>query len=139
MSVRMALVKLSALAAGGAVVGGGAVHVAEAPAAKVQYVKQAKAAPARVAKRKIVRTAAAEPRKMKRIRRVVTKTVSCAPAAEPQQIAMAMPALPQLPQMPMPSGGGDGGPVVMGLSGFPCVGGHNGQEGVPLCPDARNR
>ena len=26
-----------------------------------------------------------------------------------------------------------------GLSGFPCVGGHNGQEGVPLCPDARNR
>ena len=26
-----------------------------------------------------------------------------------------------------------------GLSGFPCVGGHNGQEGVPLCPDAKNR
>ena len=28
---------------------------------------------------------------------------------------------------------------ALGLSGFPCVGGHNGQEGVPLCPDARNR
>jgi putative transposase len=26
-----------------------------------------------------------------------------------------------------------------GLSGFPCVGGHNGQEGVPLCLDARSR
>ena len=26
-----------------------------------------------------------------------------------------------------------------GLSGFPCVGGHNGREGVPLCPDARSR
>lgn len=26
-----------------------------------------------------------------------------------------------------------------GLSGFPCVGGHNGQEGDPLCPDARSR
>ena len=26
-----------------------------------------------------------------------------------------------------------------GLSGFPCVGGHNGREGVRLCPDARSR
>jgi RHS repeat-associated protein len=26
-----------------------------------------------------------------------------------------------------------------GLSGFPCAGGHNGQEGVPLCLDARSR
>ena len=42
MSVRMALVKLSAFAAGGAIIGGGAVHVAEAPAQQVQYVKHAK-------------------------------------------------------------------------------------------------
>ena len=26
-----------------------------------------------------------------------------------------------------------------GLSGFPCVGGYNGEEGDPLCPDARSR
>ena len=52
MSVRLALLKVTALAAGGAVVGGGAVHVAEAPAKNVQYVKQAKAAaPKRVVKR----------------------------------------------------------------------------------------
>ncbi|WP_324787750.1 hypothetical protein [Sphingopyxis sp. MG] len=25
-----------------------------------------------------------------------------------------------------------------GLSGFPCVAGHNGQQGVPLCHDAKN-
>ena len=38
----MALAKLMAYAAGGAVIGGGAVHVAEAPAAQTQYVKRAK-------------------------------------------------------------------------------------------------
>ena len=88
MSVRMALVKLSAFAAGGAVIGGGAVHVAEAPAQQVQYVKHAKgsAANSTKAKRKIVRRqAAAEPRKMKRIRRVVTRSYSCAAPEAPQQ------------------------------------------------------
>jgi hypothetical protein len=30
-------------------------------------------------------------------------------------------------------------PVCEGLSGFPCVGGYNGEEGDPLCPDARSR
>ncbi len=29
--------------------------------------------------------------------------------------------------------------VTTGLSGFPCVGGYNGEEGDPLCPDARSR
>ncbi|WP_341896535.1 hypothetical protein, partial [Sphingobium sp. YR657] len=28
--------------------------------------------------------------------------------------------------------------VGPGLSGFPCVAGHNGQQGVPLCHDAKN-
>ena len=79
MSVRMALAKLSAVAAGGALAVGGAVHVAEAPATaspqyrsdgkyvkggKVQYVKET------TAKRVV-------PRKVKRIRRVVEMT--CAP------------------------------------------------------------
>lgn len=27
---------------------------------------------------------------------------------------------------------------LAGLSGFPCVAGHNGQQGVPLCHDAKN-
>jgi transposase-like protein len=31
------------------------------------------------------------------------------------------------------------GHVGLGLSGFPCAGGHNGREGVPLCRDARSR
>ncbi|WP_206435068.1 hypothetical protein, partial [Sphingobium yanoikuyae] len=30
------------------------------------------------------------------------------------------------------------GGAAMGLSGFPCVAGHNGQQGVPLCHDAKN-
>ncbi len=28
--------------------------------------------------------------------------------------------------------------LARGLSGFPCVAGHNGQQGVPLCHDAKN-
>jgi hypothetical protein len=46
MSVRMALAKLSACAAGCAIIGGGAVHVAEKQAAKTEYrkVKVAKVA-----------------------------------------------------------------------------------------------
>ena len=46
MSVRMALAKLSAVAAGGALAVGGAVHVAEAPAAEMLADKDGKAAPA---------------------------------------------------------------------------------------------
>ena len=42
MSVRMALAKLSAVAAGGALAVGGAVHVAEAPAAETKNVKSVK-------------------------------------------------------------------------------------------------
>ena len=65
MSVRMALVKLAAFAAGGAVLGGGAVHVAEAPAATVQYVKHKRPAPTVkhiVKKHKAKRMVAARPK-----------------------------------------------------------------------------
>ena len=55
MSVRMALAKLSACAAGGALLGGGAVHVAEQPARQVQYVKQVKAAPKGQPRRTVAR------------------------------------------------------------------------------------
>ena len=42
MSVRLALAKLSACAVGGAMIGGGAVHVAEQPRARAAVVKQSK-------------------------------------------------------------------------------------------------
>jgi len=69
MSVRMALAKLSACAAGCAVVGGGAVHVAEAPAQETQYRK--------IKQVKQVKQAKPVKRKIKRIRRVIKKTTCC--------------------------------------------------------------
>ena len=118
MSVRMALVKLAAFAAGGAVLGGGAVHVAEAPAAQTTYVKHAKrvvTAPVRHhASRKAPRLATAAPRKTRKIRRVVTRSYSC---AQPQQQMAMVPMLPQLPQQPMPEGGSGGQTVIVGGSG----------------------
>ena len=82
MSVRMALVKLAAFTAGGAVIGGGAVHTAEAPAAQTQYVKHAKRT-AQTTKTKVKRAPAvrriakAGPTKQRKIRRVVTRSYSC--------------------------------------------------------------
>jgi len=58
MSVRMALAKVALFTAGGAVAGGGAVHMAEAPAAQTQYVKQAKRS-AQTTKPKVVKRKAA--------------------------------------------------------------------------------
>ena len=125
MSVRMALAKLSACAAGGALIGGGAVHVAETPStARPQYVKHAtasKPSSGTHARRHLARRGEAHgPRKVRRIRRTVTRTISC---EQPQQMAMVpMPApmLPPLPQAPM-SGGGGSAPVVIGggpIGGF---------------------
>jgi len=123
MSVRMALAKLSAFAAGGALIGGGAVHVAEAPAAQTTYVKHAKVAVCAggdhngsapgcgrvVARRHIARMAHAEPRKVRRIRRVITRTYS-----QPQEMAMVpVPYMPPLPPQPVSSSGG-GQTVVVG-------------------------
>ena len=65
MSVRMALAKLCACTCGGAIIGGGAVHVAEsARPAVVHSSKSTKAAPkkryaVRTVKRKVVKTAVA--------------------------------------------------------------------------------
>jgi len=74
MSVRMALAKLSACAAGCAIIGGGAVHVAETPAKDVQFrsVKMVKGEKVKPVKR-VIRTAAA-PRTVKRVRKIVKKT-----------------------------------------------------------------
>ena len=86
MSVRMALAKLSAFAAGGALIGGGAVHVAEQPARQTQYVKHVKGCSnggsgpnCRVQRRHIVRREA--PRPVTRMRRIVTRSTTCRMAA----------------------------------------------------------
>jgi hypothetical protein len=116
MSVRMALAKLMAFAAGGAVIGGGAVHVAEAPAKNVEYVKRAKrVAVAPVKRVKAKRIVAADPVKQRKIRRVVTRSTTCA-APEPQQMAM-VPYMPPLPPQPMPESSGGGQNVIIGGSG----------------------
>ena len=61
MSVRMALAKLSACAAGWALVGGGAVHVAETPAEKGEYRKVKMVKTEKPVKR-VVQRAEPEPR-----------------------------------------------------------------------------
>ena len=71
MSVRMALAKLCACACGGAVIGGGAVHVAERPN-RPAYVKHIK-------NRVVARRPSAVARKTTRRRIVTTTTTACAP------------------------------------------------------------
>ena len=86
MSVRMALTKLCAVAAGGAVIGGGAVHVAEGANARTSYSKQrtmyAKHAPKRVIHRTAARTG--------KVRRIVTKTTTTCATSEvaPEPLAV---------------------------------------------------
>ncbi|KER35605.1 hypothetical protein AL00_14825, partial [Sphingobium indicum F2] len=100
----MALAKLCACAAGGAIIGGGAVHVAEsARPAGVQSTKSVKAAPRKhYAVRKVQR---------------VVKTVSCAPqtvTVTTQAAPIPLPAPVAAAEMPVMSGGGGGGaPVVL--------------------------
>src|SRR3546814_2704682 len=107
MSVRMALAKLCACACGGAIIGGGAVHIAESPRpAHLTKIKSIKHAP---------KEQAAE-----RIRRTVT-TTACAPGlvtiatqAAPIPLPPVQPAMPA--EFPVTSSGG-GVPVVIGGSG----------------------
>ncbi|MFA7587019.1 MAG: PEP-CTERM sorting domain-containing protein, partial [Novosphingobium sp.] len=84
--------------------------MAEAPAAKPQYAKQVKA-PAK-AKRHIAKR---EPRKVKRVRRIVKRTTTCEPAPQMAMVPMPMPYMPPLPQQPISSTGG-GVPVIIGGS-----------------------
>ena len=97
MSVRMALVKLAAAAAGGAVVAGGAVHVAEAPAAQTTYVKHAPKQAPKAKRKKPRRVAVSTPHnRQRKIRRVVTRSVSCVPQPQAQHMAMVSVRLQQL-------------------------------------------
>ena len=109
MSVRMALAKLCACTCGGAIIGGGAVHVAEsARPAVVHSSKSTKAAPK---KRYAVRTVK---------RKVVKTAVACAPqtvtvTSQPAPVPLPAPLPPA--EMPMMSGGGGAVPIVMGGGG----------------------
>ena len=122
MSVRMALAKLCACTCGGAIIGGGAVHVAEsARPAGVHSNKSVKAAPKRYA----VRT----------VKRKVVKTVSCAPqtvSVTTHAAPIPLPAPVAAAEMPIMSGGG-GVPVVMagggGFGGGGFIGGFFGGSG----------
>ena len=73
MSVKMARAKLSAVAVGGAVIGGGALHVAGQPMerpAQMHKIKKIKRAPVRVAHYR------PKKRVVKRVRRVLTTRVT---------------------------------------------------------------
>ncbi|MFN3458880.1 MAG: PEP-CTERM sorting domain-containing protein, partial [Novosphingobium sp.] len=89
MSVRMALAKLAAAAAGGAMLGGGAVHVSEAPSkGEIHHVKPVKVKTTKPAKRIAKRPAK---REIHRARRIVTTTTTktCEPA--PQMAMVPVP------------------------------------------------
>ena len=99
MSVKTALAKLAAAAAGGALLGGGAVHVAEPQSADVTTFKSTKA-PVKYtkgpARRVVLKTPT--PKKVKRIRRVIEDQPECEEDCKPR---MAMVPIP-LPQAPAP-------------------------------------
>ena len=117
MSARTALVKFVALAASGTLLGGGAVHVAETMnTARPHYVKHAKIAKTVAVAAPIHARAhlAAVPRKVKRTRRVITRTYE--PQPEPQLAMAAIPLLPPLPPQPSSSGGGTSVVIGGGLS-----------------------
>ncbi len=118
MSVRMAIAKLTAAAAGGAVVGGGAVHVAEPQSAQVSY----KSDKADEGETELVyvkgdgptarRTIPPLPREQLRLRRTI-ETECC--VEEVAALGAPLP-LPPLPSAPI-SGGGSGQPIIIGGSG----------------------
>ena len=113
MSVRMALAKLCACTCGGAIIGGGAVHVAENPPQRASFVKQArmiKQAPRRYARVKAV----------KRHRRVRTACVVRTPGTTTTTRTITYPGggMPMpLPPLPPMAGSSGGGVTVIGGSG----------------------
>src|SRR3954471_13196282 len=116
MSVRMALAKLCACTAGGAILGGGAVHVAENPPQRPALVHHSKVA---AAPRVAVRT-------VKRVRRVVrTACVVRQPGRTIVTRTFAYPPAPMAPPPPIEvvSGGGAPPPIIVGGSGGGFFGG----------------
>jgi len=93
----MALAKLCACTCGGAIVGGGAVHVADVPPAQERsYSTKVMTKKARVIRK------GAPARQAKRIRRVVTRqSVSTCPAPKVTVVTAAQPPMP-IPYAPLP-------------------------------------
>jgi hypothetical protein len=134
MSVKMALAKLSATAAGGALLAGGAVHVAETPSADGMHIKSAKSVKSEPVK--YVKERRAErriPKTVQRKRRIVRRVVECKPVGPAGTVLhgggrviegsdqcaptyrMAYAAVPvPLPQLPPIQGGSSGGVTVIG-------------------------
>src|SRR5688500_2579775 len=98
MSVRTALAKLSAAAAGGALIGG-AVHVAEPQAAETSYRSEKSVKTERP--RYVKQERPVVPRRERTVRRVVERE-----CCEEEQYAMVPIPLPQLPQQPIIATGG---------------------------------
>ena len=129
MSVRMALAKLCACTCGGALIGGGAVHVAESAKTRQVYAtKQTK---------RVVRKVATVRRPVSRVRRVVTQTLAACPPAVVTVTSQGAPIpLPPVSyaglgssgEMPIVSGGSGGGglAVIGGSGGFSGGGGFFG-------------
>ena len=105
MSVRMALAKLCACTCGGAIIGGGAVHVAERPhAVRIHRVA-----------RHIVRQTIAPGR----VRRVVTTTRATCPAAVVTVASQGTPVpVPQPQGFALGSSGVVGPALIGGTGGF---------------------
>src|SRR4051812_26191147 len=99
MSVRMALAKLCACACGGAIVGGGAVHVADQVETR-RVVAQVK--------KQTVQRSYRRP-----VRRMIWRTVTTTRAAQGTQVVIVTPQGAPIP-LPPPSYGGSGGemPIV---------------------------
>lgn len=97
MSVRMALAKLCACTCGGAIIGSGAMQIADVPAARAQSAKPC--TPCGGAK-KVVRKRHAAKKPVKRIRRVVTTKRVIRTATPQQQVVTQTIPLPRISPMP---------------------------------------
>ena len=93
MSVRMALAKLCACTCGGAIIGSGAMQIADVPAARAQTVKSCSPC----ASKKVVRKRHAARKPVKRVRRVVTtKRIIRTVTPQTQVVTQTVP-LPPIP------------------------------------------
>ena len=108
MSVRMALAKLCACTCGGAIIGSGAMQIADVPAAAAQVQKSGSCCKKVVRKRHVAR------KPVKRVRRVVTTKRVIRTVTPQQQVVTQTIPLPPIPYAPFPPrgegfGGGSSG------------------------------
>ena len=101
MSVRMALAKLCACTCGGAIIGSGAMQIADVPKARAAQSCSPCAGPAK----KVVRKRHAARKPVKRVRRVVTTKRIIRTATPQTQVVTQTIPLPPIPYAPFPRGG----------------------------------